>query len=284
MSISEEQEQNSLKQAEEKFKAEMFKYIEELLQSNHELKKITEEKIKQYTKIDLDLPNIGITYNNKLIEISNIFKAKEISMFVKEIDNPIFKYETSFVGMSIIYYLMEYLNRATQILEEVNEKAKEIFEQKALEIQKYKKLGKFGKFLFQIRAAIFPKTAEKIIITETDKQKIKNLTEEYEKEDKNLFKYNLEENLVDTLISKLLKNNYPKEIIEGILEEEIIPELENLGFKNLIPQLEEKLNKLGKEHYIDIKEILHVNPENTRLNQIPVEKTIKQIGLTKERE
>ena len=64
------------------YKNVLYDKIGEMISRQSEI--ITKiDEIEKYLGIETDIPNIVITFNNKLIEISQIFRNAGISMFAK---------------------------------------------------------------------------------------------------------------------------------------------------------------------------------------------------------
>ena len=73
----------------------------------------------------IDIPNLGITANNKIIELSNEFNDKGVSMFCSVLDD----YNcvtSSFIGDSIMFDLIDKLDEANKKLIVLAKKVNEI--------------------------------------------------------------------------------------------------------------------------------------------------------------
>lgn len=189
------------------------------------------EEIKSFVNIDTDAPNIGITLNNKLNELSQKFDDAGISIFSESVSE---KIEGNPVGDAIfdditikIYTAREYFN----------EYAFKIYELVKKEYEKVKSYGNFRKFLYAFEnVTIYKNNEDALRIPIHILNKLHVNLEKYKQLDEELWNYNLEDNLEDSLVS-LINNNeygYDKQDLKAT-----IYTLKKLGLERLIPKIEE---------------------------------------------
>ena len=82
MTVSDEQ----VKEFEDEYKKTLFSEIDYLVSSQNQLF-ATIRKNQESIGIKKDIPNMGITFNNKLIELSHIFQDAGISIYSSKTEN-----------------------------------------------------------------------------------------------------------------------------------------------------------------------------------------------------
>ena len=188
------------------------------------------EEIKSFVNIDTNAPNIGITLNNKLNELAQKFDDAGISIFSESVSE---KIEGNPVGDAIfdditlkIYTAREYFN----------EYAFKIYELVKKEYEKVKSYGNFRKFLYAFEnVTIYKNNEDALRIPIHILNKLHVNLEKYKQLDE-LWNYNLEDNLEDSLVS-LINNDeygYDKQDLKAT-----IYTLKKLGLERLIPKIEE---------------------------------------------
>lgn len=189
------------------------------------------EEIKSFVNIDTDAPNIGITLNNKLNELSQKFDDAGISIFSESVSekiegNPV--RDAIFDDITLkIYTAREYFN----------EYAFKIYELVKKEYEKVKSYGNFRKFLYAFEnVTIYKNNEDALRIPIHILNKLHVNLEKYKQLDEELWNYNLEDNLEDSLVS-LINNDeygYDKQDLKAT-----IYTLKKLGLERLIPKIEE---------------------------------------------
>lgn len=189
------------------------------------------EEIKSFVNIDTDAPNIGITLNNKLNELSQKFDDAGISIFSESVSekiegNPV--RDAIFDDITLkIYTAREYFN----------EYALKIYELVKKEYEKVKSYGNFRKFLYAFEnVTIYKNNEDALRIPIHILNKLHVNLEKYKQLDEELWNYNLEDNLEDSLVS-LINNDeygYDKQDLKAT-----IYTLKKLGLERLIPKIEE---------------------------------------------
>lgn len=189
------------------------------------------EGIKSFVNIDTDAPNIGITLNNKLNELAQKFENAGISIFDESVSE---KMEGNPVGDAIfdditlkIYTAREYFN----------EYAFKVYELVKKEYEKVKSYGNFRKFLYAFEnVTIYKNNEDALQIPIHILNKLHVNLEKYKQLDEELWNYNLEDNLEESLVN-LINNDeydYDKQDLKAT-----IYTLKKLGLERLIPKIEE---------------------------------------------
>lgn len=213
------------------------------------------EEIKSFVNIDTDAPNIGITLNNKLNELSQKFDDAGISIFSESVSE---KIEGNPVGDAIfdditlkIYTAREYFN----------EYAFKIYELVKKEYEKVKSYGNFRKFLYAFEnVTIYKNNEDALRIPIHILNKLHMNLEKYKQLDEELWNYNLEDNLEDSLVS-LINNDeygYDKQDLKAT-----IYTLKKLGLERLIPKIEEV--EKDRESKLDNKSWNLTNSEKSEI-------------------
>lgn len=228
------------------------------------------EEIKSFVNIDTDAPNIGITLNNKLNELSQKFDDAGISIFSESVSekiegNPV--RDAIFDDITLkIYTAREYFN----------EYAFKIYELVKKEYEKVKSYGNFRKFLYAFEnVTIYKNNEDALRIPIHILNKLHVNLEKYKQLDEELWNYNLEDNLEDSLVS-LINNDeygYDKQDLKAT-----IYTLKKLGLERLIPKIEEV--EKDRENKLDNKSWNLTNSEKSEIQS----KAKKMADKIKERE
>ena len=249
MKINEEDRKNY----ENKYKEEVFEKIYKIvsLQDNN-IRKI--EILKKKIGIKTRVPNIGITVNNKIVEISRIFKLAGISIYTEI--NEKGSQNKSFCGRAIIEDIISQTSESIDLIIE--------FYNTLIDILKQKRNKWYG--LDQI------KTVWRVIknqgklnnilsITTFSKDEIEKIEAnliEFAKMDDKIWNYNLKDNFIQSILIFINQNRDEYEI-PVVLEESIIPTMQKLGLEELIPELKEQLSQ---EQETNPKQQPNSQPEN----------------------
>lgn len=94
----------------------LFGKVGEISSQQHELISGIEES-GEFVDLESDLPNLGITLNNKLVELQYEFQNAGLSMYSQEFKDYGFV-GSSFVGEAVILDLIKHASKGTQNLAE----------------------------------------------------------------------------------------------------------------------------------------------------------------------
>ena len=256
MKINEEDRKNH----ENKYKEEVFEKIYKIvsLQDNN-IRKI--EILKKKIGIKTRVPNIGITVNNKIVEISRIFKLAGISIYTEI--NEKGSQNKSFCGRAIIEDIISQTSESIDLIIE--------FYNTLIDILKQKRNKWYG--LDQIktvwRVIKNPGKLNNILsITTFSKDEIEKIEAnliEFAKMDDKIWNYNLKDNFIQSILIFINQNRDEYEI-PVVLEESIIPTMQKLGLEEQIPELKEQLSKI-QETNSEQQQILNTESKPWKLDK-----------------
>lgn len=269
MSINEKE----IKESEEKYKKTMYDKFNRIISAQAE----NNARIKSICRclnIDInDLPNIGITINNKVTEMNNIFKQSGVSLFANYNEKYNFV-STNFVGDAILNDLISNVVQSIGALGNFTSIAEEIDRKRTEQVKALTEMGPIRKFFLKIRSLFVPHTVTELISPpEEDIEKAKAYLSEYMGIDEKIWAYNLKDNLVQSIVTSI-RNQHLSLNIPELLNEYIEPTLQKLGLEELIPQLQEELSKSQNDR----------TPETIKQSEMPIKTGRKQENPPKENE
>ena len=146
-----------------------------------------------------------------------------------------------------------------------------------LVIKKNKKIVEFEdagpiKKILLLSKGIFSKTKPlDLSLTEDEQDEVEACVRAYKESDEQLFKYNIEENIVRALTTQIsgegevdelhFSHRYDASVVPGLLKESVIPDLKKLGLEKLIPELKKSLAEAYKKDVPDPKSYQIKNPD-----------------------
>lgn len=288
-----------VKDFESKYKKILFDKIHNFSFTYSQLISSIEESSK-YTGTDSNLPNIVITLNNKLVELSHSFREAGTSIFSTKIeDYGIFNLNmvsSSLIGEAIIFDMFSRTEEATVTLQKYSSLLEQMSNIKRQQAQSLKNGGPLKSIFLKFRSLVFPSQKIDLSYTQEETEKLNSFLSQYKEIDEQLWKYNLENDLVSSLVKHIVvERNYSETQISGLLEESVIPDLQKLGLMHLLPQLQQELFKAYAEQSksqnswelahiekIAIQEDLlqiaerYSNPENSQTSVTPSTSTQEQ--------
>ena len=242
MSISEK----DIRINEDRYKNLLNDKIEEIISKQSEI--ITQIfKTGKDVDIDTDIPNIGITFNNKLNELSQIFKKAGISMFVEPNEKYNFV-DSNFVGNAIIEDMISQISNGMQALSEYDSSIDKATKKRMEKVKALEKSGPIKKLFLKIRSFFVPTTVSDLTsYSENEIEEANSHLLEYKEVDENLWKYNLKDNVVQSLVKFINNKRYHESGISELLEESVIPTLQKLELESVIPKLQNELSNLQEQ-------------------------------------
>ena len=225
------------------------------------------EEFGEKLGIDTEMPNIGMTYNNKLNELSQLFKNAGISMFA-EIDEKYDYVRSSFVGDAILDDLACKLSSSLDILREYNKSIEKVITEKENQINEQKNVGVMQKLFSKIKVFFGGKPAlpsQTSHLKEAIEEVNGNLLK-YRQIDNSIYEYNLNDDVTQSIVSFIDKNDFSKDFIPEIVDEGVIPILQKLGLENLIPGLQEQLSQAKEQE--DLTELKSWELSKSQKNEI----------------
>jgi len=256
-----------VKEFEDKYKEVLFGKIGEISSQQCELISQIHD-LGKYVDLERDLPNLGITLNNKLVELQHDFENAGISIYSQKVENygP-FKLNfvgSSFIGDAIISDLINYANKGTQNLTEYDKAMKKLTDKKVEKVQALEKTSPFRRFFAKIRNFFVPVKQEDLSYTQEEIDSVNTHLSDYRETDNQLWKYNLRDNVIYSIVREIREQGYSVKDVPGLLDESVIPDLQKLGLADLIPQLQQTLIEEYKKDLPD-SEIYQVNEEDMYL-------------------
>lgn len=258
---------------EEKYKEVLFSKISEAGSIQFDSINLITTNARNIGQSNVNIPNSSITLNNKLVELSQEFKQAGISMFSSELEeaNAV---SSSFLGDTIIKDLIEQLSKSSKKLGEYNKTIRSVSRKKNEQMQALQNVGPIRKFFSRIKSFFVPVKPAEFSLTEEEQNTLNTSLQEYMDIDNKILHYNLEDNLVPTLVKTIaepktigqfhIPHCYEAYAVPDLLEERVIPDLKKLGLEHLIPQLQEDLIKEYKKD-LPAPEIYKVRQENMYL-------------------
>jgi len=270
-------ETKEVKEFEDKFKEMLFGKVGEISSQQRELISGIEESGK-FVDLESNLPNLGITLNNKLVELQHEFQNAGISMYSQKVEDygplKLNFVGSSFVGEAVIFDLINYASKGTQNLADYSKTMKEVTDKKVEKVEALEKASPIRRFFVKLRSFFIPVKQEDMTYTPEETESINSHLRDYRETDNQLWKYNLEDNIVQALVNEIagpqkfgdfdIPHKHHASNVPGLLEECVIPDLKKLGLEHLVPQLQEALIEEYKKDLPD-PEIYQVSAEDLHL-------------------
>lgn len=246
MSISNKQVQ----EFETRYKSYIFKQIIECADVQAKLVANVQDSAK-FANINEELPNIGITLNNKMVEISQEFREAGISMFSSKIEN----YGTygldlvgeSFIGEALIEDMFDRVLEGNYVLEEYDNTMGEMLNKRTTQSQALQKAGPIRKMFLKLRGLVIPTKRIDYRFAKEETEKLDCFLSKYTAIDQELWKFSLRDNVVESLVKYIKQKGYSRGTIQGLLDECVISDLQKLGLSDLVPELKQQLEELFEE-------------------------------------
>lgn len=233
-------EDKRVEEFETKYRDEIFEAMYKIRSKEKEIIDLMIENSKKLGLSEFDIPRISITVNNKIVELSQEFKSAGISMFSSKQE----EYDmvnSSFIGDAIIDDLLEKLNQANTKLGDYGYTMKNIAKKKEVQVQALTNITPAQRVFAKIKSFFKPVKPIDLSLTSVEKGVLRMHEDEYRNIDNMVWKYNLKDNLVSSLVKFIHDKKYSSNIVPGLLEEEVIPDLKKLGLENLIPELQQSI-------------------------------------------
>lgn len=221
--------------------------IAEALMKAEKVNSSINEQISSYgfELLDEKLPDLGVTLNNKLVEIYQQFKESKVKVFQSQDKNK--KFVIGLVPMLVINSLIEravdvYRNGMGLYLQE----AEGLQEQKEKNKEKIKEKSFITVLITAIRTVFNEELAKKFYFDEAEVEDLRTKLEDYKKATEDIYNYNFKTDIIDIIAEGLASQNLSLEVIEDILNSDIVDTLEKLGLSDQMPVLRQKINQIIK--------------------------------------
>lgn len=217
--------------------------IAEALMKAEKVNSSINEQISSYgfELLDEKLPDLGVTLNNKLVEIYQQFKESKVKVFQSQDKNK--KFVIGLVPMLVINSLIEravdaYRNGMGLYLQE----AEGLQEQK----EKNKEKSFITVLITAIRTVFNEELAKKFYFDEAEVEDLRTKLEDYKKATEDIYNYDFKTDIIDIIAEGLASQNLSLEVIEDILNSDVVDALEKLGLSDQMPVLRQKINQIIK--------------------------------------
>lgn len=221
--------------------------IAEALMKAEKVNSSINEQISSYgfELLDEKLPDLGVTLNNKLVEIYQQFKESKVKVFQSQDKNK--KFVIGLVPMLVINSLIEraldvYRNGMGLYLQD----AEGLQEQKEKNKEKIKEKSFITVLITAIRTVFNEELAKKFYFDEAEVEDLRTKLEDYKKATEDIYNYNFKTDIIDIIAEGLASQNLSLEVIEDILNSDVVDTLEKLGLSDQMPVLRQKINQIIK--------------------------------------
>lgn len=221
--------------------------IAEALMKAEKVNSSINEQISSYgfELLDEKLPDLGVTLNNKLVEIYQQFKESKVKVFQSQDKNK--KFVIGLVPMLVINSLIEravdaYRNEMGLYLQE----AEGLQEQKEKNKEKIKEKSFITVLIIAIRTVFNEELAKKFYLDEAEVEDLRTKLEDYKKATEDIYNYDFKTDIIDIIAEGLASQNLSLEVIEDILNSDVVDTLEKLGLSDQMPVLRQKINQIIK--------------------------------------
>ena len=221
--------------------------IAEALMKAEKVNSSINEQISSYgfELLDEKLPDLGVTLNNKLVEIYQQFKESKVKVFQSQDKNK--KFVIGLVPMLVINSLIEravdaYRNGMGLYLQE----AEGLQEQKEKNKEKIKEKSFITVLITAIRTVFNEELAKKFYFDEAEVEDLRTKLEDYKKATEDIYNYDFKTDIIDIIAEGLARQKLSLEVIEDILNSDVVDTLEKLGLSDQMPVLRQKINQIIK--------------------------------------
>lgn len=221
--------------------------IAEALMKAEKVNSSINEQISSYgfELLDEKLPDLGVTLNNKLVEIYQQFKESKVKVFQSQDKNK--KFVIGLVPMLVINSLIEraldvYRNGMGLYLQD----AEGLQEQKEKNKEKIKEKSFITVLITAIRTVFNEGLAKKFYFDEAEVEDLRTKLEDYKKATEDIYNYDFKTDIIDIIAEGLASQNLSLEVIEDILNSDVVDTLEKLGLSDQMPVLRQKINQIIK--------------------------------------
>ena len=221
--------------------------IAEALMKAEKVNSSINEQISSYgfELLDEKLPDLGVTLNNKLVEIYQQFKESKVKVFQSQDKNK--KFVIGLVPMLVINSLIEravdaYRNGMGLYLQE----AEGLQEQKEKNKEKIKEKSFITVLITAIRTVFNEELAKKFYFDEAEVEDLRTKLEDYKKATEDIYNYDFKTDIIDIIAEGLASQNLSLEVIEDIINSDVVDTLEKLGLSDQMPVLRQKINQIIK--------------------------------------
>ncbi len=234
---------NQEQQIDTQFKDLKNTIVEKIIDLGNDLRQMLSENFGDYT--DVDIPNIGITLNNKILDLQHEFDKNGLSFYTSRINKEGAYYDNmllgSFVGEAIRNGLYDMCFNPINDLSEFAHQLNTELSTKNKALTASKKKNPITTYLSRLWNSLFPNNRNSKESVSDFINKLNSHIELFKESNTKLEKYNLKDNIIDSVVQYIVSKEYDSSVVPGLIKENVIPDFEKLGFADLIPKLKEKL-------------------------------------------
>ena len=229
---------------EERYKKILYKSIESIMSNMYDTLNTNRRISKKLDlDIDIDMPNIGVTLNNKINEISHEFEDARISMFAMPNEENEFV-GSNFVGDAILDDLFARFAKGSQAYTDYVSNLEEAINRRNERAKALVTTSPIKKFFLKIRSFFVHESMEDAMTFLPEEiEKMSSNISGYKDIDEELWNYSLKDNVAQSIINSITSKGYDKETMQYMLEKEVMPTLKSLNLESLEPQINEGLSK-----------------------------------------
>lgn len=200
-----------------------------------------------------NIPNIANRAHNKLIELQKQFQNAGTSLYSKE----------SIVGETIIDDVIDFQKKGLDYIISCDDVIKKhLMKRNSEQSQELINFTPLKKFFMMIRNVFMPKKQEEKTLA--CEEEIKSIVQKYINISEELWKYNLEDNIVESIVNKIRREDFKAFAVPAVLEECVIPDLQKLGLLDKIPEIQLALIEEYKKD-LPASEIQQISEEDMHL-------------------
>ena len=246
------------KDFEEDYKKRLFSKIDHLCSSQTTLlSSVKQSKERLNIEIDNELPNIGITFNNKIVELLHTFQDSDLSMFSQFYENwgpkKINFISSSFIGDSIVFYMLTQVEEGVKSLVSFNNKLESLLNLEREKCNAFYTSNPIKRFSLMAKSFIKVPPELDFSCSEEDIFELNGYALAYISLDDYIYSFSLKDIIIPSLVDHIKRTKWDKLIIFDFLDNNIIPNFKKLGLSDLVPKLQqeiEKIYEISKEEQI----------------------------------
>lgn len=235
-------------EVENAYKKKLFDNIATIISSQSELFNKT-RALRKDIGLDMNLPNIGTTLNNKLVLLQHEFEVAGTSMYSEKLG----KVDMTLIGEAVTMDLIQYATNGIKNSETYQKIANAITENRMNKVNSLQQKNSIRQFLGRIKSFFVSQKKEDLLYEQQQEQAIKQCISDYKATDKQLWEYNLRDNIISSITKQIRRQEYRAHQVPQLLKESVLPDLQKLGLADLIPELQITLIEEYKKDLPDPK-------------------------------
>lgn len=261
-------------EVENAYKKKLFDNIATIISSQSELFNKT-RALRKDIGLDMNLPNIGTTLNNKLVLLQHEFEVAGTSMYSEKLG----KVDMTLIGEAVTMDLIQYATNGIKNSETYQKIANAITENRMNKVNSLQQKNSIRQFLDKIKSFFVSQKKNDLLYEQQQEQAIKECISDYKVADEQLWEYNLRDNIISSITKQIRRQEYRAHQVPQLLKESVLPDLQKLGLADLIPELQTTLIEEYKKDLPDPK-IYQIRKEDMYLYVPDFNRETKQDNKT----